>query len=118
MMRATPKTVLMGTTGAVAASTGLLALVSGYGTFLYQVVALASWEVVARATSSRFADQHDGAVWGTAVLINGLLFSVPALLIYALTRRKRRRLGVGLLLLWCLFYLASLFWLFPASDGP
>lgn len=118
MVRATPKAVLVGTTGAVAASTGFLALVSGYGTVLYQVVVLGSWGLVARVTSSRFADQHDGTVWSVAVLINGLLFFVPALLIYAGTRRKRRRLGVGLLLLWCLFYVASLFWLFPASDGP
>lgn len=117
-MRATAKHVLAGTTGAVAASTGLLPLVSGYGTVLAQAVVLGSWSVVARLASSRFADQHDGAVWTVAGLINGLLFFVPASLIYIFTRKRRPRLGIGLLLLWCLFYLASLFYLFPASDGP
>jgi hypothetical protein len=117
-MQATPRNVLAVTTGAVAASTALLPSVTGYGTLLSQAVVLGSWGVVARLVSSRFADQHDGAVWGVAVLVNGLLFFVPALVIYALTHRKRRRLGVGLLLGWCLLYLASLFWLFPAADGP
>lgn len=91
---------------------------TGYGTLLAQAVVLWSWGVVARLASSRFADQHDLTVWGVAALVNSLLFFVPALVIYAVTRRKRPRLGVGLLLGWCLFCLASLFWLFPAADGP
>lgn len=117
-MQPTPGKVLAGTTGAVVASTALLTSVTGYGTLLSQAVLLGSWSVVARLVSSRFADQHDGTVWGVAALVNSLLFFVPALVIYAVTRRKRPRLGVGLLLGWCLFYLASLFWLLPAGDGP
>ena len=92
-------------------------MVSGYGTNLGQGVALGSWAIVAQATSSAFADQHDGVVWAVAALLNGLLFFVPGWLIYAAARRRRPRLGAGLLVAWCLFYLASLFWLFPALDG-
>lgn len=118
MIKKTFETVLLGTSCLVAASTGLLTLVGGYGTVLSQSVVLSSWGVVARVTSSHFADGHRGAVWGVAVLINALLFLAPASVIYGLTRRTKRRIGVGLLLLWSLFYLACLFWLFPASDGP
>lgn len=117
-MQVSTRKVLTGTTGAVAASTALLSLATGYGTLLSQAVVLGSWGVVARLVSSGFADQHDGIVWGVVALINSLLFLTPALAIYAVTRRKQPRLGAGLLLGWCLFYLASLFWLFPAGDGP
>lgn len=118
MMKKTLETVLLGTAGLVAGSTGLLALVGGYGTILSQVILLSSWGVVARVTSSHFADGHHGAVWGVAALINALLFLVPASVVYGSTRRTKRRIGVALLLLWSLFYLACLCWLFPASDGP
>lgn len=117
-MRPTPKQVLIGATAAVVVSTAFLPLVPGYGTNLGQGVALGGRALVARAASSVFADQHHGVVWGVAALLNGLLFFVPGWAIYAVTRRKRPGLGAGLLVAWCLFYLASLFWLFPALDGP
>ncbi len=117
-MRPTPKQLLIGTTGAVAAATGFLPTVSGYGTVLYQAVVLGSWGLVARSVSSGFADQHDGVVWAVATLLNGLVFFIPAWILYAVTWRRRPRLGAGLLMAWCLFYLASLFYLFPALDGP
>lgn len=117
-MRDTPRNVLVVTTSAVAASTALLPSMSGHRTLLSQAVVLGSWGVVAWLVSSRFADQHDGAVWGIAVLINALLFLVPALVIYSVARRERRRLGVSLILGWGLLYLAALFWLFGATDGP
>lgn len=117
-MRATPKNTLVMTTGAVAASTALLTQVSGYGTVLSQAVVLVGWQVVASFASSQVADQNHVAVWVVAVLINALLYFVPASVVSVLTGEKRARLGVGLLLLWCLFYLALLFVLFPASDGP
>lgn len=117
-MRATPKQVLIGATVAVIISTAFLPLVPGYGTDLGQGVELGSWTLVAHAVSSVFADQHHGVVWAVAALLNGLLFFVPGWAIYAATRRRRPGLGAGLLLVWCLFYLASLFWLFPALDGP
>jgi hypothetical protein len=117
-MRPTLKQVLFGATVAVVASTGFLPLVSGYGTHLGQGVELGSWALVAHSVSSGFADRHDGVVWTVAALLNGLLFFVPGWAIYAVTRRRRPRLGAGLLVVWWLFYLASLFWLFPALDGP
>lgn len=91
---------------------------AGYGTVLYQAVAFASWAIVARVASSRFADQHDAIVWGVAVLVNTLFFFVPAWMAYAATRRNWPRVGIAILITWCLFYLASLLYLFPASDGP
>lgn len=117
-MRATLKHVLMVTTGTVVAAAALLPLVRGYGTALYQAVVLGSWGLVARLASPQFADRHDLVVWTVAALINGLLFLLPAVLIWILTRKRRARLGMGLLVAWSLFYLASLFFLFPAADGP
>lgn len=110
--------VLWGTTGAIAASTALLPSVSGYGTTLSQTVILGSWTVVSHLVSPQFADQHDGAIWTVATFVNCLLFFVPAWLVFVTTRTRRPRLGAVLLLLWCGFYLASLFVLFPAIDGP
>ena len=63
-MQVSPRYVLAGTTGAVAASSALLSSVTGYGTLLSQAVVFGRWGVVARLVSSRFADQHDGIVWG------------------------------------------------------
>jgi phosphotransferase system glucose/maltose/N-acetylglucosamine-specific IIC component len=117
-MRSTPKWVLMGTTGAVVASTALLPSVTGYGTVLYQAVALASWAIVARLVSSSFADQRDAVVLMVAIVVNGIFFFLPAWTAYAATRRRCPRGGIAILIVWCLFYLASLFWLFPSSDGP
>lgn len=117
-MRAALKRVLMGATGAVAASTALLPSLTCYGTVLCQSVALLSWAIVARVVSSGFADQHDAVVWIVAVVVNALFFFVPAWLAYAATRTRWPRVGVAILIAWCLFYLAALFYLFPASDGP
>lgn len=116
-MGSTPKQILLGATGAVAASTALLPALTGYGTALYQAVALVSWAIVARVVSSRFADQHDAVVWIVAVVVNGLFFFAPAWLTYAATRTRWPRVGIAMLIAWCLFYLAALFYLFPATDG-
>ena len=114
----TPTKVLLAAAGAVGASTGALPSVTGYGTVLFQVVALGAWGLVAAATSGMFADTHRPVVWSVAFLLNVLLFVVPAGLI-RLASRKRWPIGSSITILaWCVFYLASLFWLFPATDGP
>lgn len=117
-MKLTPKQALIGATVTVAASTVLIPFVAGYGTVLYQAVAFMSWAIVAKVVSSRFADQHDAIVWVVAIVVNGLFFFLPAWIAYAMTRRSWPRVGVAILIAWCFFYLASLFYLFPASDGP
>lgn len=102
----------------VAVSTLLLPWIRGYGTIQYQLVVLGAWGVVAAITSGRYADQHHGPVWVVALLINVLCFLVPAGLFLLVVRRRwpsAAGVGVGL---WCVFYLACLFILFPATDGP
>src|SRR5947208_3374105 len=94
-----PTKILLATAGLVGASTAVLPSVTGYGTILFQVVALGAWGIVAAVTSGLYADTHHPVIW--------------------LSGRRRWTSGSSVVILaWCTFYLASLFWLFPATDGP
>ena len=114
----TPTRVLLATAGAVGASTAFIPGVTGYGTVLYQVVALGGWAIVAALTSSAYADTHDWAILSAALVLNLLLFSIPAAVIWLACRKRWPAASSGIMLAWCAFYLASLFFLFPATDGP
>jgi len=102
----------------VAASTAALPTVTGYGTVLCQSVVLTAWGLVAAVASGRYADLHHGPVWFVALLLNVGVFSVPALAIFFLARRRWPKVSSIGLLAWTAFYLLSLFVLFPATDGP
>lgn len=102
----------------VALSTLAFPYVSGYGMQLFQVVALGAWALVAAVTSGMFADQHHLVVWPLAAVLNTVLFSLVALPLYFLLRRRAPMLVSVALLAWFVFYVACLFVLFPATDGP
>jgi hypothetical protein len=102
----------------VAVSTAGLPWVTGYGTQLFEVVALSAWAVIARVTSDHYAGEHHGAVWVVAALINVLTFWLIAGPLWVLTRKRLPALGLAGLLGFTVFYIASLFWLIPANDGP
>ena len=102
----------------VAASTALLPSISGYGTSLFQIVVLGGWSIVAAVTSGSFADLHHFPVWSVAAILNLGLFALPAFAIVLLTRKRRPLFGASLVAVWLVFYLACLFVLFPATDGP
>ena len=102
----------------VAASTLALPFVSGYGTTLSQTVVLGAWSIVAAITSDAFADLHKPLVWLVAVVLNVLLFLVPAAAILLATRGVRVAIRTVALLGWLVLYVASLFVLFEATDGP
>jgi hypothetical protein len=104
--------------GVVGASTTALPWVTGYGTVLFQVVAGEAWAIVAGVTSGRYADLHHGLVWLVALLLNVGLFSVPALAVFLVCRRRWPRVAVGAVIGWGVLWLLSLFILFPATDGP
>jgi hypothetical protein len=114
----TSQRTFLGTVVAVAASSAALPSVTGYGTNLFQFVALGGWATVAAIASDAFADQNHIVVWSVATLINVVLFAVPAAVIYSLLRLRNQRACVVALLVWVAFYLSSLFFLFPATDGP
>jgi hypothetical protein len=103
--------------GIVAASTAGLPSVTGYGTNLFQIVVFTSWGILARVTSGSFADTHHFVLWPIVCLLNVFLFLVPEFVIWLVTRRHWL-LFSGATLMWCAFWIASLFWLFPATDGP
>jgi uncharacterized membrane protein len=92
--------------------------VTGYGTVLFQVVVLGACQIVAGLTSEEFADHHHGPVWFIALLLNLVLFFIPAVVAWLFLRRRAPALCSILLSGWCLFYVASLFMLFRATDGP
>jgi hypothetical protein len=66
-------------TALVAASTAGLPLVRGYGTELFQIVALTPWALVAAIASETYADTHHGVVWTCAVATNAAVFLSVAL---------------------------------------
>jgi hypothetical protein len=58
------------------------------------------------------------ALWPIVGIINIMVFAIPALGLW-LAGQKRWPLWCSIAILaWCAFYIASLFWLFPANDGP
>ena len=113
-----PGRVLLGSTLLVGASTIPLSSVTGYGTVPFQVVAFSAWNVLARMTSAVYADTHHGSVWVVAAILNMTYFLIPATGIYLPTRRRWPTFSAVGILAWLGFYLASLFVLFPAKDGP
>ena len=113
-----PTRVLIATGSLIAASTVALPYVTGYGTVLFQVVTLGASAIVASTAASLFADTHHPVVWSVALVLNLLLFLIPASAVW-LAARKRWPLGCSAALLgWYALYVSSLFWLFPATDGP
>jgi hypothetical protein len=113
-----PTKTLLTTACFVGASTALLPRVTGYGTDLFQIVALGAWMLVARATSGEYADRHHPAMWFVALCLNLLLFLVPTTGIWLVARRRWPERCSLAIVGFGLFYIASLFWLFPATDGP
>ncbi len=118
MKLSTSRHVLVGSASLVALSTAVLPSVTGYGTTLFQIVVLGAWSIVAHLSSGAFADQHQGPVWFVTLILNVVLFLVPALAVYVPGRKRLPMLTVVVLLSWLSFYLASLFFLSPATDGP
>lgn len=113
-----PATTFWASCVLVVASTCAFPFVTGYGTNLFQLVAGGAWSIVAAVASSAVADLAKALVWLAAGALNVLLFSIPAAAILLATRRSRPTFRNLALLSWLLFYEASLFVLFPATDGP
>jgi hypothetical protein len=110
------RTLLLATVVVIAASL-LLPLVGGYGTVLYQYVVLYGWHVAEKATSAGFAQEHRAFSWSVTAGLSVLVFLLPAASLLVLFRR-RQVIGVAAISLWCIVFLASLFFLFRATDGP
>ena len=110
--------VLLITGGLVAASTAALPLVAGFGTNLFQIVFFLGFGIVQALTSFDYADTHHAVAWCGAVIPNLTFYSLPAFGIWKASSKRSPTWRPAAILAWCLFYLASLFWLFPAADGP
>jgi len=77
-----------------------------------------AWSRVAAATSGVFADHHHEVVWPAALLLDLAAYGLPAILLRLCVKRATILVRVGVVSVWTAFYLASLFVLFPAPDGP
>jgi H+/Cl- antiporter ClcA len=116
-MKSADKAII--TSGLIAAaSTAGLAAVRGYGTVLFQIVVLWAWSIVASITSGSFADQHHEVVWIVALLLNTLGFAIVGVPLWLISRDRLPKSGPVLIICWTILYLAMLFVLFPATDGP
>ena len=82
------------------------------------VVGAGAWSILAAITSGLYADTHHPVVWSVALVLNLVHFLIPAAGVW-LAARNRWAVGCSIAIsAWSVFYLASLFWLFPATDGP
>jgi hypothetical protein len=100
----------------IAVTTFWFPSVTGYGTQLFQLIAFTAWALVEKASSGRYADTHHVPVWATAAVLNVVVFWSVALPLWALSRRPF--IGMVALMFFAALYIGSLFWLFPATDGP
>jgi len=116
--KSAPSHALLGSLILVAATTLFFPSVEGYGTRLFQVVDLGAWALVAAVTSGAFADRHHFIIWPLAGVLNVLFFSFVAVPMYLLLHRRAPVLIQLILAVWLLFYVAGLFVIFPATDGP
>jgi len=113
-----PTKIFLAAACTVGASTVALPYVTGYGTILFQFVALGAWAIVASITSGFYADTHNPVVWSFALVLNLILFLIPATGIWLAARKRWPAWCSVVILAWCVFYLVSWFWLFPAASGP
>jgi hypothetical protein len=102
----------------VALSTGALYAVTGYGTMLFQLVMLGAWGAVAKIASPAYADNHALPLVAATLVLNLVYFLVPAVAAWLALRKRWPRVSSTVSALWCIFYVACLFILFPATDGP
>lgn len=102
----------------VLCSSFLLANLPGYGTLLSQFLVLSGWGLISALTSPQFADTHPDWALLAAALLNTIVFVIPALLIRLLFRSRNALHGVSAMIIWLLVYMACVFLLFPARDGP
>ena len=109
---------LLATTCVVAASTAALPTITGYGTDLFQIVVLGAFAFTGAITSFDYADKHHAPVYAVALVLNLMLFLMPAIAICLVGRERWPNWCSVAIVAWCGFYMASLFWLFPATDGP
>lgn len=109
---------LMVTAVLVALSSTLLFLMPGYATVLSQFLTLNAWGIVSGVMSQEFADTHRGPIWTIATILSLLAFLIPATAIWLVFRSRQSPAGIFAIIGWFVLYLGSLFFLFPASDGP
>ena len=103
---------------AVALTTVSFPYVTGYGTSLFQLVVLGAYSLIAHLSSGLFAEHHDGIVYLVALLLNLVGFSFLAVPLWLCFRNRASRFGSFAIVGWTVFYVAMLFFLFPATDGP
>jgi hypothetical protein len=103
---------------AVALTTVSFPYVTGYGTSLFQLVVLGAWSLIAHLSSGLFADHHHGILYLVALLLNLVGFSFLAVPLWLCFRNRATRFGSFAIVGWTVFYVAMLFFLFPATDGP
>ena len=73
---------------------------------------------MAHLSSGLFADHHHGILYLVALLLNLAGFSFLAVPLWLCFRNRTTRFGSFSIVGWTVFYVAMLFFLFPATDGP
>lgn len=92
--------------------------VTGYGTRFFQLIVFGAYSIIGHLSSWPFAEHHQG-IWNLlAFLLNLVGFSMLAIPLWLLSRNRATRLGSVVIVGWTVFYVAMLFFLFPATDGP
>ena len=112
------KQILLAVTLLVGLSTAAFPFVdaSGGGTNLFVIVGVFGFSVAGAMTSFQYADTHHALGWCCALVLNLFFFLIPAAGIWRAARHRSQAWCSVAIIGWCVFYLASLFWLFPAGT--
>ena len=114
----TPDKVLAASCLTVALTTAIFPYITGWGTVLFQLVTLRAWGIVAHFSSGEFADLHHSVVWLVALLLNMVAFCIVAIPIWVICRGRAPKVASVATICWLSLYVAMLFFLFRATDGP
>ena len=112
-----PTRILFATSLLVALSTAAFPFfeASGGDTNLFDIVAIYGFLLAGAMTSQQYADPHHALAWCCALVPNLLLFLIPAAGIWRAAHNRWQTWCSVAIVGWCVFYLASLFWLFPGT---
>ena len=111
----TPGRVLLGSAAIVMLSTVFLPWSGGNETVLGQDLMFSAYALAIRyIPPGDYAFFNHPLIWIFGLVLNLLCFLIPAGLLYWIARRRWPRVSQTTLMVWCAFYLCSLFVLFPA----
>jgi len=116
-MKSLPVAVLV--VAALLVAVSVVAAVHGAsdGTTLFLAVGSVALRLVANVALPTYTHQHYELALAVAVLLNLVLFLIPAVSIFLVLHKRKPFASACTTAIWCTFYIACVLVLFPVTDG-